>query len=273
MKDLMRFLAVSVAVGVALGLGASGCSSRSSGGGVADANAGGGATGARQRGENGDDDPDDDDGVEIPLDEANVFFELNHTDGDLGIHSLIDGEAWKTLSIEAPNGRELLEIEVKGKLQRQGLTELFFESAEPGFEELPLAEFLERFPAGEYKFIGQTIDGETLLSKATLTHAIPDGPVLVAPLENAVVDPNNTVLRWNPVADPVGSRITRYEVLVTQEEPKPKRVLSAVLPATATSMTVPATFLLPGVEYKWEVLAIEEGGNQTLSEGVFRTAP
>ncbi|UCD82196.1 MAG: hypothetical protein JSW26_12455, partial [Desulfobacterales bacterium] len=31
---------------------------------------------------------------EISFDEAKLFFELNNTDGDLGIHALIDGEAW-----------------------------------------------------------------------------------------------------------------------------------------------------------------------------------
>ena len=29
---------------------------------------------------------------EIPFDEARLFFELNDTDGDLGIHGLIDGD-------------------------------------------------------------------------------------------------------------------------------------------------------------------------------------
>ena len=40
------------------------------------------------------------DGEEIPFEEADIFFELNNTDGDLGIHALIDGEAWKKLEIE-----------------------------------------------------------------------------------------------------------------------------------------------------------------------------
>ena len=47
-------------------------------------------------------DDDDDDEDEIPFDVAEIFFELNNTDGDLGIHALIDGEAWKKLEIEDP---------------------------------------------------------------------------------------------------------------------------------------------------------------------------
>jgi hypothetical protein len=35
---------------------------------------------------------------------------------------------------------------------------------------------------------------------------------------------------------------------------------------------VPAEFLKPGTDYNFEVLAIAEGGNQTITEGCFRTA-
>ena len=79
---------------------------------------------------------DHDDGDEIPFDVAEVFFELNNTDGDLGIHALIDGDPWKRLYIEDPRDRKMLNIYVRGRLRRQGLTELFFESAEPPFDEL-----------------------------------------------------------------------------------------------------------------------------------------
>lgn len=36
---------------------------------------------------------------EIPFSVADVYFELYDTDGDLGIHALIDGEPWKKLEI------------------------------------------------------------------------------------------------------------------------------------------------------------------------------
>ena len=41
-------------------------------------------------------------GQELPFAEAQLYFELNHTDGDLGFHGLIDGDAWKSLEIESP---------------------------------------------------------------------------------------------------------------------------------------------------------------------------
>ncbi len=103
---------------------------------------------------------DDDDSDEIPFDEASIFFELNNTDGDLGIHALIDGDAWKKLEIEDPNERRMLKIKVQGRLKKQGLTEIFFESAEPTFDELSPAQFFNRFPEGIYEIEGKRIEGD-----------------------------------------------------------------------------------------------------------------
>ena len=217
-----------------------------------------------------DDDKDKEPKKTIPFSDARLRIEVNATDGDSGLHALLDAEGWRYVKIYDPRGRLVFHVAGGGSVRKTGLTELFFESAEPGFEELPLDEVLTRFPAGQYRCIGKTIKGDTLFSIATLTHALPDGPVLLSPPEGSAQDPNNTVVRWAPVPDPVGSRIVRYEVLVTEDGSVPKRVLSAVLPATHTSMTIPAAFLTPNSSYKWEILAIEAGGNQTLSEASFR---
>jgi hypothetical protein len=218
-------------------------------------------------------DDDDKPGKTIPFSDARIRIEVNATDQDSGLHVLLDAEGWKWVKIYDPRGRLVFHVMGGGGIRKTGLTELFFESAEPGFDELPLDEFLGRFPSGEYRFVGRTLEGDTLYSKAPLSHALPDGPVLLTPAEDSVQDSNHTVVSWQPVADPPGSRIVRYEVIVSDESVTPKRVLSATLPATATSMAIPSAFLLPGGEYKYEVLAIEEGGNQTLSEAAFRTAP
>lgn len=209
----------------------------------------------------------------IPFTDARIRIEVNATDGDSGLHVLLDAEGWKFVNIFDPCGKLIFHVAGGGSVRKTGLTELFFESAEPGFEELPLDQFLARFPAGEYRFTGETITGKKMLSKAKLTHALPEGPVLLLPAEGAVLNPNNVALSWEPVADPAGSEIVRYEVLVVEDGSVPKRVLSATVPATATSMIVPPTFLVRNASYKWEILAIETGGNQTLSEGTFFTIP
>ncbi|MEW8382788.1 MAG: hypothetical protein AB2704_13125, partial [Candidatus Thiodiazotropha taylori] len=46
-------------------------------------------------------------GEDIPFDEAELFFELNDTDGDLGIHGKVDGDEWKRLVIEDPYERRM----------------------------------------------------------------------------------------------------------------------------------------------------------------------
>lgn len=209
----------------------------------------------------------------MPFSHAQVRIEVNATDGDSGIHVLLDAEGWKFVRIYDPKWKLIFEVEAGGSIRKTGLTELFFESAEPGFDELPLEDFLKRFPEGEYRFYGKTLTGRMLFSRATLTHALPDGPVLLTPEEDSVQDPANTVVEWEPVANPPGSTIVRYEVIVADESDTPKRTFSAVVPASVTKMTIPAAFMLPGGEYKFEVLAIEAGGNQTLTEGTFKTAP
>ena len=59
----------------------------------------------------------------VPYDEAEVFVELNNTDKDLGIHSLIDGDAWEKLEIKSPDGKKLLKTKLSGSLKKQGLTD------------------------------------------------------------------------------------------------------------------------------------------------------
>ena len=127
------------------------------------------------------------------FDEAHIFFELNNTDGDLGIHALIDGDAWEELYIYGPGIGEMLDIKVKSNLQEQGLTELFFESAEPGLCPLPdppgcelgddiiqeaIQDFKDRFPEGTYTFKGMTIEGCIIVGEAELTHSLLDPVVL-----------------------------------------------------------------------------------------------
>ena len=160
---------------------------------------------------------------------------------------------------------------------KNGVTELFFESGEPEFSELSLEELLERFPAGEYRFRGRGLEGERLVGSATLTHDLPDGPNLVYPLEDSgLVDRFNAVVMWELVDPPNGSPIIGYQVLIVQSDTGlsalPKISLDVMMPPTATSMTAPAGFLLPNTEYEWEVLAIEAGGNQTLSSSFFTTS-
>ena len=168
-----------------------------------------------------------------------------------------------------PNGDVMFSVMAASSVGMQGITEFFFESAEPSFDEQSLEELLELFPEGKYRLSGTTTEGRKLRGTALLTHALPDAPVLVFPIEGEEVDPNDAVFSWQLVADPPSSWIVRYQVIVECEEPV-FRVLDVLVGPTVDSLTVPPEFLEEGAdECKWEVLAIERSGNQTISETEF----
>lgn len=236
-------------------------------------------------------DDDDDDG-EIPYAEAEIFFELNNTDGDLGIHALIDGDEWNSLRIEDPYERMMLNIRVKGRLRRQGLTEIFFESAEPTFDELPPDHFFHRFPEGEYEIEGRTLDWEELESVTELTHVMPAPP---APTVNGMAfdqdcedDVVTTVtapveITWPAVTmshpdangggasvqPPVPVEINNYELVVEILDEDVESTFVIMLPPDVTTVSLPQQFTDLGTEFKYEVLAREESFNQTAVESCF----
>jgi hypothetical protein len=207
--------------------------------------------------------------AQLEFDDARIRIEVNSTDGDAGIQMDVDGEAWESLGVVSPDGRRILEIAGRSSVARQWLTELFFESEEPSFDELSLEELFERFPAGRYEVVGRTVDGRRIVGTARLTHDIPAGPVILAPAEDALVSKRNAVIAWLPVTRPAGVRIVGYQVIVEREDPI--RTFEATVPASVTSVTVPSEFLEEDTEYTFEVLALEEGGNQTISESSFVT--
>jgi len=239
---------------------------------------------------------EDHDEDELEFDEAFVFFELNNTDGDLGIHALIDGEPWKRLTIEDQNERTILKVKTRSRLRRQGLTELFFESAEPPFTELTPEEFFARFPEGTYEIEGVTLEGEEIESETEITHAMPAPPNPTVngeevamqcddelPGYDAPTVSGDVVIAWDPVTrthptlgDPQDSpeiTIVNYEVVVEAELELDGEefvsVLSVRLPPGVTEMTVPEEFLEQTDTFKYEVLAREESWNQTATESCF----
>jgi hypothetical protein len=203
----------------------------------------------------------------IRLEEAAMIVEVNATDGDAGLQVFLDGEPWSSMTITAPEGRKILAVNTKSRLKNHGLTELFSESSEPSFKELPLGKFKKLFPEGRYRFVGTTIEGQRLVGRARLSHDIPDGPQITSPAEGSTVSPNNAVASWNPPPEPSGIDIVGYRAIV--EGDNPLRVFSVDLPASVTSVTIPQEFLESGTKYKLEVQAIEASGNQTLTEVEF----
>ena len=224
----------------------------------------------------------------IPFAEADLFFELNNTDGDLGIHALIDGEPWKRLTIESPRERDLLNIFVQSRLRRQGLTEIAFESAEPTFDELAPKKFFRRFPQGEYEIEGVTLDRQELESVVVLTHLLPappqgilandinlpegceDEPVSVVP-----DDQGQVTISWLPVTHShpdqgiTNEPIEVVKYIVAAEALELGMVFNIEVPPDVTQVSLPADFIALGEQFKLEILAKEESGNKTAVESCF----
>ncbi len=214
------------------------------------------------------------------------------------------------MQINNPWGRELLDVTLKGRLRLQGLTEIFFESAEPVFESddpdevtLTPEEFFERFPAGVYEIEGRALEGEELESETLVTHLMPApaGGIFVS---GESIDPEEVdcdegpvpevmapvTITWEPVTmshpDPDGGgagvqppksvEIHNYQVVVEVETIDGDEVeLSVILPPDITSLPVPEEFTDLDVDrqIKFEILAREESFNQTAVESCFVLVP
>jgi len=202
------------------------------------------------------------------FEEAHLYIEYNSTDNDLGFHVFLDAEDWKSVKIVNPAGVTLVEVNGKGPYGRPGLglSELFFEGAEPSLDDVPLNDLLALFPEGKYKFLGVTAAGAKLTSTSTFSHAVPAGPVV-----STEVSGDNIVIRWQPVTGPPPGfpnekiDIVGYQVIV---EP-----FQVTLPASSTEVTLPREFAqtLKAGSHGFEVLAIDASGNQTITADSFDT--
>lgn len=220
--------------------------------------------------------------VQAEFSEAELYFELNDTDGDLGIHALIDGGPYSRLEIEDPNENTILLVRASGRLARQGLTELFWESAEPPFDELDPKKFFRRFPEGKYEIDARTLDGKEIEATVRLSH------VLAAPVDNVTVNgipaaedcdavllplvSEPVIIDWNPVktshpeigkSGPV--KIARYQFFVEQGDVK----LAIDLPPTVTRFRAPSSITALSGEFKFEIIARTTTGNNTAIESCY----
>ncbi len=234
---------------------------------------------------------------------SNVYIEINSTDGDAGFHALIDADAWHDVKMRDSNGQLIFKEQAKGSLNDQGITENFFESAEPlcAFDPeepdelvVPLAEFLPRFPEGDYPLSGYNNEGEMLMGTAELTYDIPAAPDASA-MEDAEFAIDEVLIEWEPgttlgekchdqnlvdlgiIADPEFVPVVAWELTIEPEGddlPEPERTLTVLLPPEQTSFEVPEAYFAAYVdegytEFKFEVGSHEAGGNRVFTEVEF----
>jgi hypothetical protein len=227
-----------------------------------------------------------------PFKVANIHFETNASACDMGIQIKFDTEGITKGSIEDPNGHTIYRFQAAGAMRATGgQAEGFLEGIEPQIPELvsalgcepseeegvmALDELLETWPAGDYTFEGQR-QQEKSRSQVTLTHLIPAGPEVTAPAEGTVFPAAAVVIiDWEPVTEAILPElgpvtIVGYHVIVEAADGEVVPTLDVDLPSSETSVAVPPQFLKPSTVYRFEVLATEESGNQTISEGFFCT--
>lgn len=225
----------------------------------------------------------------VELDDAVIRVETNATDEDAGFQIFLDGEGWENVSITDPNGTQIFDSTASGGIfQIGGGTELFLETAEPEFVDFAnLQELLDLLPEGEYTFSGTTAEGDDLTGTAELTYVLPCEPEVVSPAEFEILDATAPILvSWDPVdqvIDPVLTVadnvvcvasadlvIDGYQIIVEEES---GIEFDIILSGAATEVTVPEEMFEENTLYKFEVLAIEESGNQTITESFFCTGP
>ena len=227
----------------------------------------------------------------VRADDPDCWFniEFNASDLDVGVRGFFDYEPWKELEIEDPRGREIVEVEASRSMRRQGFAEWFYESGEPPLTEVSFETFLLRFREGDYEFEAEPIGGGEVECEELLTHVIPCAPDIgVQQADGAITitwDPVDTAVDTEATDEAVADEgeeaeiecyeygegpdveIIGYEVIV--EEAESEKIYKVDLPAEATSVTVPPEFIDLGEEFQYEVLAIEESGNQTITEEEF----
>lgn len=144
--------------------------------------------------------------------ECKVLIEINASDGDIGLHFLMDGDDLNSARIHDPNGVKIFEDYAKGPMREQKLTETFVESAEPlcwddgevDLDEIvTLEEFLDRWAEGTYVFTGSGDGGEKSEGETELSYDLP-----AAPTE---VDFDGSVISWD-AGDDLGECATEQEL-------------------------------------------------------------
>ena len=216
-------------------------------------------------------------------DESECWFniEFNASDLDVGVRGFFDFEPWEALVITDPNSSTIADVKALNSLAAQGFAEGFFESGEPTLADVSFSTFLGRFPIGDYEFDAVPIAGGSEDCTAAFTHVIPCAPEISAAGNRGL----GVTISWDPVTTVVNTgetdeegevvceegsvTIVGYEVIVETEVDGEEKEYKIDLPGDATSVHVPPEFIALGDEFQFEVLAIEDSGNQTITEEDF----
>ncbi len=219
--------------------------------------------------------------------EAEVFFEFNSTDLDLGFDIFLDGDPWVMATVTAPNGAIFI-VDTGAGLNDKGNTEIMTESAEPPFSvgcvdpenctpqeiEDAITDFQSFFPAGTYTFDVEFQGGGNLSTTADLSHDLPAAPDIRKPKEGVKLK-NVKFIRWRDTSEAGDPEIIEYEVVAEMAINGETFKNTTILPGSARKVTIPKEFMRLAKrakkqgeleEFKVEIVARADNLNKTISE-------
>lgn len=194
---------------------------------------------------------------------ASVFFEQNATDKDVEVVFDAKGgdDGLVQLTVVAPDGRTVVDIKAPDA-STLGLRQFRFESPERG----DVAGIKAAYPEGVYTFDASTAAGVKFHGTSTLRHTLPAIATGVRPAADAEDVPvKGVVISWTPARNLAA-------VVIAVEQDSLEVNVSAKLPGSATSFTVPDGFLAPGMEYVLSIGTMTSEGNTSYVESTFTTA-
>lgn len=174
--------------------------------------------------------------------ECKALIEINSTDGDIGFHFLMDADGLVTGRLLNPDRRLIFRYVLSRELREQTGTETFFESAEPPCfdvtedddpenddeEFVTLADFLDRWTAGWYRFRGLTAEGDTLYGGTRLTFNLPAAPTELEWEEEMDGGEVEVDISWEP-GDDLGECSDGMELLPMAPADVPVKVWEVVV--------------------------------------------
>ena len=204
--------------------------------------------------------PSLDPGGVVRLRQATISAEVTASSGEVAL----------VVSAEAETGLDLVEVRDPSGLRIAGLSSgirartLALHGFRLEVAETDRATFFATYPPGLYEIRARTGDGRPAIATARLSHAVPLPPTPVYPLEDDVDVPSSGLsVRWAASSD-----AAHFQIGLEEGETD---LLAARLAAGSRSFTVPDGVLEPGHRYKLEIGAVDESGNCTFREVLFRT--
>lgn len=222
--------------------------------------------------------------------EAEVFFEFNSTDLDLGFDIFLDADPWVMATVTGPGDVEFFIVNTGGGLEMKGNTEIITESSEPPFCEDPddpvectdakiaaaIAAFQADFPEGTYTFEVEFED-DTLpngIATAELSHDLPVAPNIRRPKEEQNIKKVKDI-RWRDTSQEGAPEIISFEVVAEMVIDGETFVNTATLPGNARKLTISKEFMRLAKrakkrgdleEFKVEIIARADNLNKTITE-------